>query len=314
MNNEARTAAKAVEAKSTNRDVASYPTSGYLTELCHELVVEQWQLGKKFQVRRASDFSVQRRWLAIYADDNSPPNDGPRTLYPRWRRVRSVSYHPSGRLLCSCGNFERCGFPCRHQAAVIMSEDSTCRGFSHHDVAIMWWKKVAFFGMREGSLYNEEANKRMVDECIYQLMQNDIQGPSLDTSKLSTNVQESSAPAVSLFEIQAPENCCLNFTSNQIKRAIETFGSAISSAEQGVVTTRVSQEVGMMSQESHVAHEDWEENDGPMFQLMNEEEEECENDLESCSSQSSMVDVATGDDFAEPDNFDQAITPHFTHY
>ena len=103
--------------------------------------------------------------------------------------------------------------------------------------------------MREGSLFEDGANKKLVDDCIRQLMQNDVEGPILHSNKIRAEVQ-SIVPDESVFEVQSPELCCLNFNEEQIRLAVEEYGSIFSMDRR---TVEMSEDVGMLSQESHVA-------------------------------------------------------------
>ena len=89
MNREARIAARAVEGKPTQRHFASFPTSGHLTDLCHELVVEQWELGNKYQVRRNANSTNEHSdysWSVVHMDDERRERVK-RLLYPILRDV-----------------------------------------------------------------------------------------------------------------------------------------------------------------------------------------------------------------------------------
>jgi len=311
MNREARIAARAVEARPTHTNSSSYPTSEYLTELCHELVVEQWKLGSDYLVNKECDIQGQAQWYVVHSDKEGRQGMN-HVLHPVWRRVRTVSQKQSGRLTCSCGHFERCGYPCRHQAAVIMLEDRTCRGFSHHDVAIMWWKKIAFFGMRQGNQQIQESSQEMIDECIKSLMRNDVDGPNLGIVSRDDTVQQvlvDTGP----FEVKGPELSCLNFTKDQIRRATETFGGILSSApSRGAPAGQVSECVGMMSQESHVSLGDIiPDNAGemeiPLFPWMDAQHDSDDNSRSSMEDEDDhgLQTSMHGDE--EPDNFLQEL-------
>jgi hypothetical protein len=287
MNHEARIAAREVEATPTHQDSSTYPTSKHLTELCHELVVDQWKLGRNYVVKRMGSVGTRCEWLVVKSDKGNSGQAMLRALHPVWRRVRTVHQSESGRLKCSCGHFERCAYPCRHQAAVIMLEDRSCAGFSHHDVAIMWWKKVAYFGMQLGTQTVDKASEDMVDECVQQLMSNDVDGPRVRLTGKFQEV-ELSPEVESLFEEKSPEASCLNFTVDQIRLAKGTFGTIFSSTASGVGTVEATEDVGFMSQESHVSignivHGNDREIGVPLFPWIEEDDNE-ENFSDSSSS------------------------------
>ena len=54
-------------------------------------------------------------------------------------------------------------------------EDDKCKGFPHHEVAMVWWKKHMFLGLQSGTTM-EHSN---VDMYLKALMNKDISGPAL---------------------------------------------------------------------------------------------------------------------------------------
>ena len=107
LTQEARLAAARVEAKPTHSDSSNFPTSGHLTELCHELVISEWKKGQSLLVQRSVDFKEQQKWMV--AADKTDEETMRKRLHPVWKRVRVVKRDEVGRLSCSCGNFQRCG-------------------------------------------------------------------------------------------------------------------------------------------------------------------------------------------------------------
>ena len=183
-----------------------WPTSGHVTELCHDLVVEQWQLGKKCVVSRSTNDTCNMTWKVAFSGLDLEKTK--RRLHPVFQRVTRVSRNADGRLICSCCHFERCGQPCRHQAAVIMFECPTHPGFSHHDVCIMWWKKFIFFGERTGQGTIDGANY-VVSESLRDLMRNDVKGPLLP-SLAEQPPQPKQDWNLALLEEKDPQDSCIN--------------------------------------------------------------------------------------------------------
>jgi hypothetical protein len=118
----------------------------------------------------------------------------------------------------------------------------------------MWWKKIAFCAMRQEIIHQLESNKKMMDDCIHQLMKDDVKGPKL---KSLNELMENNyvAPDDSRFHIIEPELSCQNYNSEQIRIATQTFGMvfSMSGGESPRVLTQYSQDVGMLSQEMHIA-------------------------------------------------------------
>ena len=67
------------------------------------------------------------------------------------------------------------GLPCLHQAAVMSLEDEKSKGFDHHDVAIVWWKKYMFLGPKSAGTMDHSN----LDMYLKALTHNDISGPTL---------------------------------------------------------------------------------------------------------------------------------------
>lgn len=220
------------------------PTAGQVTEFCHELVVGNWIKGKaNYHVLRASERLV---WKVVAAKKEAESE-----VIPVFRHVRTVSLDATGRLVCSCKHFERCAYPCRHQAAVVQMEDPSHPGFGHHDCGIQWWKKFVHHGLRGVSETNT------LDEVLQQLLIRDITGPSPSEKILKLvwdnshqpghlNEEETIDEYRNKFAEEEPMKMCLNFSSTTLERAMNVFASIASKT--GV--THIDN-VGFLSQESH---------------------------------------------------------------
>lgn len=152
-------------------------------------------------------------------------------IIPHFCHVRTVTVNEKGRLLCSCKHFERCAYPCRHQAAVTQVKDSDYPGFSHHDCGVQWWKKNVHHGLRG----KEETSQ--LDGELMQLLQLDVLGPKA-SPHIMRMVWDSSQPrrvnrdkTQDDFSRQFDENeairMCSNFSSTSLQWSLKIFTSII---------------------------------------------------------------------------------------
>ena len=59
---------------------------------------------------------------------------------PMFARIRTVTLNKSGELCCSCGYTERNGVPDRHLMHVAINYGISFEGFTHHQVAVRFWR------------------------------------------------------------------------------------------------------------------------------------------------------------------------------
>ncbi|KAG9297424.1 hypothetical protein G9A89_021682 [Geosiphon pyriformis] len=115
-------------------------------------------------------------------------------------------------------------------------------------------------------------------------------------------VKHDSPEVQSLFEEKSPEASCLNFTADQIRLAKETFGSILLSTASGHSAAQTSDDVGLMSQESHVSisgiiHGNEREMGIPLFPWIDEAENE--GGLDDSSLEDEEIVPASDHDVAE---------------
>ena len=248
-------ASSSVEATATwtNR----LPANGFVTELCLDLATKSWNFGKNYSVRRAPVPFSPWQWHVVISDP-SIVNNEKKHLLPVWHRTRCVHLNKMGRLECTCMSFEQRGIPCAHQAAVLMHEYPSYKGFTHHDVSIVWWKKHVFLGLRDGN--------NNVDECIQHLLDNDISGPKFplplqNIDGWTEGPYNTGDNPIKFKHLHVdPKSSCVNYTEDQILRAINTFGgSLVSNATATTTTTRETEicpDPGYLSQECFVTNDD----------------------------------------------------------
>ncbi len=143
-----------------------------VTELCLRLVNEQWKYATNYKVFHASNES----WHVVVKDGDLCSEFGmeARTLefrgrIPIFRRIRSVTVS-DGRLICSCGAFERLGYPCCHTLSVLRKEFQDHKGPCEADTSLRLHSCHALYGERPEDfpeLYS----------LFLELGRNDVQGP-----------------------------------------------------------------------------------------------------------------------------------------
>ena len=209
-----------------------------LTSFAGDLVKDQWEKRACYNCKR--DQLQDHKWHVRLKEEEEVPSTT-KALHPVWRRTWEVKLDLiSKRLLCQCAHFQRTGYPCRHQAAVIELEVPKSNGFSHRDCSVIWWKRYMFFGHRsEGPL----------DDCLRFLFGNDIIGPSMPDQYFH-NRKEVVAQCPD-FPIGEGSSICLNYSAEALNKAIHQFSSIVKSDGQEVFSS-AHDDVGL-SQESYEA-------------------------------------------------------------
>ncbi len=142
------------------------PLKDDVTELCRRVVNEQWKYATNYKVFRASNES----WRVVVRDGDLCSEFGmeARTLefcgrIPIFRQICSVTVS-NERLICSCGAFERLGYPCCHILSVLRKEFRDYKGSCKADTSVRWHSCYALYVPELYSLFLE-------------LGQNDVKGP-----------------------------------------------------------------------------------------------------------------------------------------
>lgn len=244
-----------IKAKEEERKVSSMvesvplwcrlPTGGNVTEFCHQLVMANWLHGKSdYHVLRTD---IRHVWKVVAADNKADSD-----IIPAFRHVCTVTVDDKQRVRCFCKHFERCGYPCRHQAAVFQVEDFAYAGFTHHDCSIQWWKKFVHHGLR-GTPKTEE-----LDVVLEQMLQIDTTFPEIlqVMSKMvgnngrqpgMANRDETMENYKSKFKEEDATLMCKNFLSNSLQRALDMFASV---TQRNSTTLTLLNDAGFCSQES----------------------------------------------------------------
>ena len=110
-------------------------TSRYLQPVAETMIQEQQLLVDKYASLRISS----TKWYVTYSlsDRKRACTESPR---PTFARVRVVTLNDAENLQCSCGYSQRNGVPCRHLMHVGVKYGNNFQMFSHHQVAIRFWK------------------------------------------------------------------------------------------------------------------------------------------------------------------------------
>ena len=99
-------------------------------------------------------------------------------------------------------------------------EDEKCKGFAHHDVKIVWWKKHMFLGLNSGG-GTEHSN---LDIYLKTLMDDNIHGPTF----FGFNEEEWNAGTEtgnSSFDAGPAKEFCVNYEGHKLEEALQLFGS-----------------------------------------------------------------------------------------
>ena len=95
---------------------------------------------------------------------------------PCFERIQEVTINDDGYLQCSCYHFESTGLPCVHQATVIRSCFKNWRGFTHHDIAMCWWKIW--------QTHSFDPDAREISSVLLKLQKSEVSGPSFPSQVL----------------------------------------------------------------------------------------------------------------------------------
>jgi hypothetical protein len=200
------------------------PAKDDVTKLCLGLLEGQWQLRNNYTGFRLNATT----WKVVCHDSNRcDENAGP---IPNFRRVRVVTLNSLGELLCTCRNFERTGYPCRHAFFVICDEFPHYDGPTCNDVSVYWWNFYYVYGQRPTD--HPEIHARLQD-----LAANDTKGPSLPCA---LPLFDSELPLPRMFETVSPFASLVNYTEAPAKAAYcRMFGSLPGDASQLELTTSI---------------------------------------------------------------------------
>ena len=123
------------------------PLKADVTELCLRLVVGEWTRSINYSLLRV----CAEMWRIIPKSSGISPftnEDELKGRIPVFHRIRYVSVC-NGRLRCSCGSFERNGYPCCHSLAVLRKEFPEYTGPNKEDTALCWHSCYALYGERQ---------------------------------------------------------------------------------------------------------------------------------------------------------------------
>ena len=149
-------------------------TSNYLLPTGKSILQQSLKRMDQYQTRRTGE----KMWNVLFKEQSQPIMlqglvlDGEEFLpIPRFASVRTVSLDTAGYLFCSWCHFEGTGLPCVHQATVIRSLFPSWKSFTHHDVALCWWKLWYAFAYEK-----EHAQLSLLLEHLHS---QEVPGPSL---------------------------------------------------------------------------------------------------------------------------------------
>lgn len=113
---------------------ASTGTCRKIQAVAETMMQEQLALVDRYTSVRISE----TQWYVVYSAERGTSSDvSPK---PTFSRVRVVTLDEGGGLHCSCGYSNRNGVPDRHLAHVALNYGNSFHGFTHHDVAIRFWR------------------------------------------------------------------------------------------------------------------------------------------------------------------------------
>jgi hypothetical protein len=176
------------------------PTSEHVTDPCESMLRTEWKAAANWVPYRRSQF----KWLVVHEqhnerhryndwsdeedsedeEDSDVPEqeDVPIDKYgnkfgpiPRFSRIYEVQVkHDPNVFQCTCCHQERMGMPCRHIAAVCLSNDSILgkdpKGFPLSSIRIFWWNKYYHYGL------SRESDHKLTRKALLALANDDTKG------------------------------------------------------------------------------------------------------------------------------------------
>ena len=203
-------------AEKVNRDLittklwSALPTASDIEKKGESIIRQNWIRRSEYSCFRANTHEWRVRKKA-----RLPINKSTHPI-PRYDPVHVVTIAEQATMFCSCGYFQDCGLPCVHQMAVATDINSCFTGFKTFDVNVVWWSAYHNYGERP------EAHPE-ITQLFRGLVKNGIMGPRIP--EVHRNYFESWCPTriPTEFQVKSPEECCLNYTSSEIRAALERF-------------------------------------------------------------------------------------------
>jgi hypothetical protein len=248
------------------------PTAAHLTKLGESLVTTSWRRATQYKGARVS----ANQWEVEYASYSAENEvlDKEWEPIPSFRRVRVIDllFEPSRNLwylVCSCCNFERCGYGCSHIAWVLRHElGDSCKGFSHRDVSVHWLSSHFCYGhlSRTAETYNRV---RSITVAMRYFQVNPVPGPLFPIERLTPFVDSisGSAHCEAMATVRAaPAKARLqNYSKQKVEQALAQFSHKVRKAS-GLETV-TGQGIGNLTQESYVGV-DMEEESSDDFSIL----------------------------------------------
>ena len=157
------------------------PTSAHVTDPCESMLRTEWKAAANWVAYRRSRF----KWLVVHEQhnehhryndwsdeedseddedsDGSAREEVPIDKYgnkfgpiPRFSRIYEVQVKNDHNVFqCTCCHQQRMGMPCRHIAAVCLSNNTIlgkdAKGFPLSSIRIFWWNKYYHYGLSQNS-------------------------------------------------------------------------------------------------------------------------------------------------------------------
>ena len=98
------------------------------------LLHQQWELREHYNRFRVDEST----WYLIYKEELRKPR---KNIEPIYQDIHILTVKKNI-LYCSCYQFNRIGFPCRHMYNLLQDSPNYTEP-SHHEVSIRWWSLYA---------------------------------------------------------------------------------------------------------------------------------------------------------------------------